>query len=891
VAILVAILGIILLSAKTIASTVIDYQWWKEVGQLQVWFSRLAYGVIPHMIAALVAAVVIWAAFARGLAFGGGKLRHHPLLAKWSPLLALLCGAIVTGVTIDEWAVMRYVGSDGAVSGWRDPVFDLPLGFYLFTLPFYKLLQSFVLVTSLVAIGVYWGSARFIQLQAALLEMRASGQMEITSLGLSGGLESRFLRFAGALSLLALAVRLYLARYGLLESEHGFMTGMNWADEHLRLPLLTAVSAASAVAAAALFGGRWKMAVVVIAIPVLLLVVVPNAVSTVYVRPNEINIERPYIQHHIEATRSAFGLSGRVSESEYATNTAARIDITKNRALLDNVRLWDWRAFHDTVTQIQALRPYYVFADTDVDRYTIGGQLRQVMLTPRELDIRQLPDARTRWINPHFIYTHGYGMLMAEANLITPDGLPRFIVHDAPPKIASSGIKLTRPEIYYGEVTHEPVVVRTAQTEFSYPSGNDSVFTRYDGKGGFPLSRFGIRLAAAIRDGDFNLLLTNLLTEDSRMMIHRKVLDRVNEVAGFLDWDRDPYLVVTDEGRLVWTLDGYTTSDSHPYSHFVRWYGYRYINYIRNSVKATVDAYDGTIHVYVADPDDPIIRAYQRLFPTLFEPLSAMPAALRQHLRYAEQLFSTQAQVYRTYHMRDPQAFYNKEDVWDVAKRVVQKDQGAELTPSFMVATLPGEEIPEFLLVLPFTPRGKDNLIGLMVARNDGDKLGELRFLQLSKQALIFGPMQVDARIDQDPEISKDLSLWNQQGSQVVRGQMVVLPIQNNVLYIESIYLQSAQARMPQLKKVVVAVGNDIVYRNTYEEAIAAIGGLGTGPPPAKAAASGPVAEQATGAGQADGDRRLSEIRQRLRRYRELWSQGQYAAAGKELEAIEALAK
>ncbi len=897
-AILIAILAVLLISARTIAETVIDYAWWGEIGQLPAWFSRLSYGILPLAIASVLVAVVVWIAFARGLKFGGGGLRHHPLLARLSPLLALLIGFSVASSTIDQWSVMRYLGHDGQGSSWQDPVFGQPLGFYLFTLPFYRVLQSFVLASSLAVIAVYWASARFSQLREAFEEMRHSNQIEISSLGLGRGFESMFLRGAGALFLLSLAVRMYLARYGLLESQHGFMVGVNWADENLRLPMLTAIALAAVLAAALLLVGRWKTAAAAVAVPLVLLIAVPNAVHALYVRPNEINIERPYIQRHIEATRSAFGLANRVSETEYSTNTASRIDVTKNRALLDNVRLWDWRAFHDTVTQIQALRPYYVFADTDVDRYLIDGQPRQVLLTPRELDIRQLPDARTRWINPHFIYTHGYGMVMAESNDLTADGLPRFIVHDAPPKIGTASLKLTRPEIYYGEVTHEPVIVRSAQREFSYPSGNDSVFTRYEGKGGFPVASFGMRLAAAIRDGDMNLMLTNLVTSESRMMIRRRVRDRVQEAAGFIDWEIDPYLVVTAEGRLVWMIDGYTTSDSHPYSQHVVWNQYERINYVRNSVKATVDAYDGSMHFYIADPSDPIIRAYHRLFPGLLEPLTAMPAELREHLRYPEQLFSTQAQIYRTYHMRDPQTFYNKEDLWDVAHRV-QKSRRFELAPSFLLATLPGEEKPEFLLVLPFTPRGKDNLVGIMVARCDGENLGELRFLQLSKQDLIFGPMQIDARIDQDPEISKDLTLWNQQGSEVLRGQMVVLPIQNNVLYVEPIYLQSAQAKMPQLKKVVVAVGNELVYRNTYSEAIAAIAGLGTPAPSGRPVPAdtrpGSTAAAATGATAAgpspESERRLGEIRQRLRRYRDLWSQGKYAEAGKELETIESLAK
>ncbi|MBL8291405.1 MAG: UPF0182 family protein, partial [Bryobacterales bacterium] len=390
------------------------------------------------------------------------------------------------------------------------------------------------------------------------------------------------------------------------------------------------------------------------------------------------------------------------------------------------------------------------------------------------------------------------------------------------------------------------------------------------------------------------ILLTNQFSPDSRMMIRRRVKERLETVAGFLHWDSDPYLVVTDEGHLVWTVDGYTTSDAHPYSQLLSFQGRR-LNYMRNSVKATVDAYHGTINLYIADPADPIIQAYSNLFPTLFKPLTAMPDALRRHLRYPEAFFRVQAEIYRNYHMRDPQAFYNKEDVWDVARNVQGRDSTPQMVPpTYVLATLPGESEPEFLLILPFTPRNKDNLIGLMAARCDGKNLGELRFLQLSKQALIFGPMQIEARINQDPNISKDLSLWSREGSEVLRGQMLVLPLDETFVYIEPIYIQAREARMPQLKKVVVAVGNQLIYRDTYEEALAelsatnpdAVRRTSTEQQPAATPDKGaaPVSQAAPPA-----DNRIAEIRQRLRRYRELLAQGKYAEAGKELEAVEML--
>ncbi|MBA0083690.1 MAG: UPF0182 family protein, partial [Acidobacteria bacterium Pan2503] len=395
-------------------------------------------------------------------------------------------------------------------------------------------------------------------------------------------------------------------------------------------------------------------------------------------------------------------------------------------------------------------------------------------------------------------------------------------------------------------------------------------------------------LAAAIREGEPNIVLTDYFTPGSRMMIHRKVRERLQQLAGFLIWDEDPYLVITADGRLVWIVDGYTTSDAHPYSRALDLGDMGRVNYMRNAVKATVDDYDGETHLYIFAPDDPIIAAYQRLFADLFRPASAMPADLRAHARYPELLFRVQAEIYRTYHMLDPQSFYNKEDLWDLARHVTSQNQGTDIvTPTYVVAALPGEDKPEFLLLLPFTPRNKDNLIGLMAARCDGDHLGEVVVLQLSKQELIFGPMQIAARINQDQNISKDLSLWNQQGSQVLRGQTLVLPVGNTFLYVDPIYIQATEARMPQLKKVVLAVGNRLIYADTYGQAL---GQLSSGAQQLvqQATAEAPSLASPRGGPSSGPDPRILRVRDHLRRYRELAAQGHWAEAGKELEAIEA---
>ncbi len=888
----ILLLLVLAISARTIASFVIEYQWWKEMGQLATWISMLLYRVTPTIAASLLAWLVLLLAHSRALSFAAvGKVRN-----KWYgrivALVLLGVGIFVATSAVETWTVVRFFGGRNLPSeatAWQDAVFSKPLGFYLFDLPFYTVVRGYLLALTMAAAFVYWVAARGWQLKDKLPELQQSQEVDPRIFRLEGGLESKFLRGAGVVFLIALAIRYFLGRYELLFNDHGFMVGVDWVNQNVTLPMQWLVIGACLVTAVFIWAGRWLWAGGLIVV-LILHAVVPRLVDAAYVRPNEITIQRPYIETHINATRAAYTLDRRTREIEFDAVIEASIDQTKHKPLFDNVRLWDWQAFHDTTTQIQARGSYYVFIDSDVDRYMIDGQLRQVMLSPRELDIRQLPEAQASWINPHFIYTHGYGMVMAEANQITPEGLPVLFVQDAPPTVKTESLKLTRPEIYYGELTHEPVFVGTGEDEFSYPSGSENVFSRYEGSGGFSISSLPMRVAAAIAEGDVNILLTGLFQDESRMMIRRDVRSRLQELAGFITWDMDPYLVLTDDGRLVWTVDGYTTSRAHPYSQTLSLQGVGTVNYIRNSVKATVDAYNGDARLYIFDSADPIIQAYQKLFPNLLLPGSQMPDDLRRHARYPTMMFRVQAELYRTFHMLDPQAFYNKEDVWDVARNLQgQESSPSSLPPTYVVATVPGEEQAEFLLMMPFTPRNKDNLIGLMVARCDGEHLGELLFLQLSKQELFFGTMQIEARINQDQDISKDLSLWNQQGSQVLRGQMLVLPVENTLLYVEPIYIQASEARMPQLKKVVLGMGNQLIYRDTYEEALAELAAVsGVSVPAAAAEAVGQEVEPTRGTTQS-ADPTVESIRGHLRRYRELSSQGKWGEAGRELEAIDAL--
>ncbi len=874
------------------ASTLIDYSWWQELGQVQTWVDLYAWSTLPVIAGTMLAWIVLLIAHARAVKFAGGRVSDYPLYSRLSKLALLLLAFLIAGASIDSWTALRFAGSRAAASVsagevFRDPVFGKPLGFYLFDLPFWSELRGYVFAVVILAILVYWLVARGWQLRFNLPQF-TGGSIDLSVFRLSGGLESKFLQGALAFFLVALASKYYLGRFEMVWNQHRFMVGVDYTDDHFALPLYWVMIGALLGGAALVLMRRWIIAAILVGAGFVLLAIVPGLAGSFYVKPNEISLERPYIQSHIEATRAAYGLSTNLKEIETHTDANAAVDTTKHKPLLDNVRLWDWRPFHDTVTQMQALRPYYAFHEPpDVDRYTIDGDYRQVLLSPRELDITQLPGTQSSWINPHFIYTHGYGLVLAEVSKITSDGQPVYLVQDMPPVVKTPSIKVTRPELYYGELQQEPVFVDTAQEEFDYPKGSDNAKTRYAGKGGFPVSSLLMRTAAAIHFGDSNILLTGYLTDHSRMMIHRRVRERLDSLAPYLTWDKDPYLVVTPEGRMVWIVDGYTTSDTHPFARQVDAFGG--INYIRNSVKATVDAYDGETHLYVFDAADPVIGAYRALFPALYEDAAKMPASLRAHTRYAEELFRVQSEMYRVYHMRNPQAFYNNEDVWELAR--YSSGQNAEpkpVSPSYVFATLPGETKPEFLLMTTFTPLSKENLIGVMLARCDGDKLGEVVVMQLSKQELILGPMQVNARINQDQNISKDLTLWNQQGSQVLQGQTLVLPVGENFLYIAPIYLQATQARMPQLKKVVIAIGNRLIYSDSYEEALAQLTGMPGGTTAAAVAAvvsSAPVLPGV--APRPFTDPRIESIRQHLQRYRDLASQGKLAEAGRELEAIQ----
>lgn len=811
IAYVAAIAALLFILALTCASTVIEYSWWHEMGQVDTWISMATYRYLPRIAGAVLLFALLRFAYGQGRRIARSLEDVVDIIPAGNMLANLgiaIVSLMVAWATIDAWIVAQYFGgrNTASVAGWSDPIFGKPLSFYFFELPFYRDSISFLLTAGILTILVYYASSIPFGARTFRFEF------------------SKLARIVGAFVLIAYAANLYFGRYELVLAEHSFLTGADYVDEHIRLPLAWLAIGTFVVMAILLVLNRYMIAGALIVVALVPKWIVPPIVSTFYVKPNEISLERPYIERHITATRTAYGIEGHSKETEFPTKPEAKIDFARNRTTFDNVRLWDRRAFIDTITQIQPLRPY-IYDSIDVDRYNIDGSIRQVLVSPRNLELEQLGDAGRQWINKRFTYTHGYGLVLAEANRITPSGLPVLFIQNAPPEVKTDSLKITQPDIYYAEQSHEPVFVDTAQPEFDYPSGNQNVHTHYKGAGGFPMSSLFMRLMASITYGEWNIMLTDYLTADSRMMIHRNIKDRLETLAGFINWDPDPYMVVSKDGRLVYIVDGYMTSSSHPYSAETSLQNGSF-NYIRNSVKATVDAYDGKVHIYINDEHDPLIGAYRHLFPNLFEPLSAMPDDLQAHLRYPEMIFQVQAEIYRIYHMRDSDNFYNKADTWDIARYLrAQNTQGEQLPPTYIIARLPGETYAEYLLVQSFSPHGKDNLIGYMAARCDRAHRGDLVFLQLSKQDVVLGPMQIEARIDQDQVISKDLSLWNQQGSQVVRGQMMVLPVDDTFVFVKPFYLQASNARMPQLKKIVIAAGSRLVYEDTYDQALASLSG------------------------------------------------------------------
>jgi hypothetical protein len=745
------------------------------------------------------------------------------------------------------WAaglVLGWLVAVGASSDWllflrflnrqpfnlADPIFNMDVGFYIFSLPVYHFVQRWLVIAlflSLIGAAAIYALAQQNNLAEGRLVMLPHVQLHLAVLGI--------------FIFLVFAVGHWLDRFDLMYSTRGVAFGASYTDINVALPALWVMIAIAVVAAGILlvniFLRRAALSLLAVFIWIVTGIVgagfIPGLVQRYVVEPNELASEATYIENNIRFTNLAYGLD-RVQERDFSEVAPLSSEtLTDNEATLKNIRLWDYRPLQQTYQQIQAIRLYYRFLDIDLDRYTINDEIRQVAIAARELDVSRLQDPT--WVTQRLQFTHGYGAVVNPVNEVTGDGLPLLWIKDLPPE-SSVGLDITRPEIYHGEGTTDYVFVQTQEREFSYPSGDQNVYTNYEGSGGVVLDSYLKRLAFALRLADVNMLLSQDFTPTSRVMLFRNIADRARHIAPFLRYDSDPYLIISPDGQLYWLLDAYTTSNLFPYSEPIG-----DLNYIRNSVKVVIDAYNGTPTFYLVDPADPLIQAYTAIFPGLFTPLADMPDWLRAHLRYLEDLFTIQARLFQTYHMRDVNVFYNKEDLWQTPKETFAGNT-QDVEPYYVVLRLPGETQNEYVLTQPFTPNTKDNLIAWLAARSDGENYGQLIVYRFPKQGLVFGPLQIEGRIDQDPEISAQITLWSQSGSQVIRGNLLVLPIDNSLLYVEPLYLQAVNGQIPELKRVIVVSGDRVVMRETLAAGLQALFSE-AGPPLTATQASTPSAE------------------------------------------------
>ncbi len=901
---LLAILAVLFFGSRTALSYWVDLLWFRSLGFGDVFLRTLGlqWGVFAGFATATF--IILYGAFLlmkrmhsddlpldHTLVVAGQevvlpvKLVLHILAVGASLLIALATG----GTMAAEWPTLALFWFAPRASGSvSDPIFGLPLNFFLFTLPAWNLIAGWLLTLAVVIclIAVLFllitgGSRAFGERRAAYIPLPWRG-----------------LSAAVSFLLLVLAARTYLGRFSLLFEHHTVFDGVTYTDAHVTLTGMLVVSCAlilGAIMAAfsAIWAprGRWLISAVV---PVVLcyvaVAVVGWYVSSFVVKPNELVREQPYIADNIQMTRQAFGLDRFLQREFPAETTVEATDPANNQATLQNIRLWDWHALQDTLRQIQEIRTYYDFPDIDIDRYSIDGTMRQVMLATRELNVDKLPESSRNWINEKLIYTHGYGITMNPVNGFTSEGLPTLMMSNMPVQSTVKSLNVTRPEIYFGELTNTDVYVKTRQQEFNYPQGDTNNLTSYQGNGGIALGGFLRRILLAFDRGDLaKLPFSDDVNSESRLLMRRNVRERVATLAPFLTFEQDPYIVLGDDGRLSWIMDAFTTTDNYPYASHYRLAGSS-VNYMRNSVKAVIDAYDGTTTFYVFDTEDPILAAYRRVFPSLFKDAATMPADLRKHVRYPESLLKLQAEVYGLYHMTNPEVFYNREDLWTVASEVGMAEGGEQTTqamqPNFVLMKLPGETGVEFVEILPFTPANRNNLIGWIAGRSDGEHYGTSVVYDFPKTKLVDGPLQIEARIDQNAQLSGQLTLWNQQGSHVRRGSLLVIPSGRALLYAEPIYLQADRSPMPELRLVVLALQDRLAYGPTFEAALTSLFGggtssLSTAEAPHAATETGPAAKPAT-----DLNGLIAEASKDFGDYQRLTSEGKLGEAGQKLEEL-----
>jgi len=905
---ILAVFAGISFGGRTALSNYVDLLWFRSLSYGDVFWKTLSFQWGVFTAFAVATFLILYGSFlalkrahlsdlpnGHTILIGGRpvKLPVEPVLRLIVLGVSLAIAAASGAGMMAEWPTLAlFWYAPRTASGVVEPIFGKPLNFFLLTLPAWQLVAGWLLTLAVIACLL---AAFFVLITGGsrVLAGRLSRHVTLPWRGLS---------ITFAFLLLILAMRVYIGRFERLFDDHTIFGGVTYTDAHVTLAGMLIVSAALVLGAViALVNalrvprGRWLVAAI---LPAAVCYVAVQAVawyvSSFIVKPNELVREKPYIAYNTDLTRQAYGLN-QVAQREFpAETTVDAADPANNRATLQNVRLWDWHALQDTLRQIQEIRTYYDFPDVDIDRYEIDGTTREVMLAARELNVDKLPESSRNWINEKLIYTHGYGITMNPVNGFTPEGLPTLILSNMPVQSAVRSLAVTRPEIYFGELTNTDVYVKTRQQEFNYPQGATNNLTSYEGNGGIVLGGFLRRMIIALDQSDLaKLPFSDDVNKNSRLLMRRNIRDRVTALAPFLTYDPDAYIVLGDDGRLSWIMDAFTVSDSYPYSTHYR-LDNNSINYMRNSVKVVVDAYDGTTTFYVFDPDDPIIAAFRRMFPSLFKDAATMPPGLRKHVRYPELLLKLQAEVYGLYHMTDPAAFYNREDLWTVATEVGMSEGGQQVTqamqPNFVLMKLPGETGVEFVEILPFTPANRNNLIGWIAGRSDGVEYGTSVVYNFPKTKLVDGPLQIEARIDQNAQLSGQLTLWNQQGSHVRRGALLVIPTGRALLYAEPIYLQAERSPMPELRLVVLALQDRLAYGPTFESAMSALFGGGVSslsatavtPEPSRSTPSAAASPQPA----EDRNALIAEAAKDLADYQRLTAEGKLGEAGQKLEEL-----
>jgi len=904
---LIALVAAIFIGGRVVLSYWVDLLWFKSLGYGDVfWKARgLEWGIFAAF--ATLTFLILYGAYSalkqahlndlpndHTIIIAGQevKLSLKPVLRVVSIGGSMVIAALSGGAMAAEWQTLAlWWYAPRSAGAMADPIFGKPLDFYLFTLPAWQLIAGWFMTLSVIVCVI------------AVVFLLVSGSSRALT-GDRRGLSElpwRGLSFSVAFLLFVVAVRVYLSRFEQLFDHHTIFDGVTYTGAHVTITGLLVVCVALVFGAliAAVSGviaprARWLTAAVAPAVVCYVAVVLVGwYVSSFLVKPNELVREQPYILHNIEMTRQAYGLDRFILREFPAETTVDATDPANNQLTLQNIRLWDVKALQDTLRQIQEIRTYYDFPDIDIDRYQIDGTMHEVMLAARELNVDKLPESSRNWINDKLIYTHGYGITMNPVNGFTPEGMPTLLLSNMPVQSTSPSLNVTRPEIYFGEMTNTDVYVKTRQQEFNYPQGDSNNLTSYQGKGGIELGGFIRRILIAFERGDLaKLPFSDDVNAQSRLLMRRSVRERVAALAPFLTFDQDPYIVLGEDGRLSWVLDAFTQSDTYPYSTHSVVNG-QPVNYMRNSVKVIVDAYDGTTTFYVFDNQDPILAAYRAIFPSLFKDASTMPAGLRKHVRYPELLLKLQAEVYGLYHMTNPAVFYNREDLWTVATEVGMVEGGAQATmpmqPNFVLMKLPGETGAEFVEILPFTPANRNNLIGWIAGRSDGEHYGTSVVYDFPKTRLVDGPLQIEARIDQNAQLSGQLSLWNQQGSHVRRGTLLVIPSGRALLYAEPIYLQAERSPMPELRLVVLALQDKLAYGPTFESALASLFGEGVSSLSASDATAAPATPGSPALAiqpKQDLNALISEAGKDFDDYQRLTAAGKLAEAGQKLEAL-----